>query len=628
MRESQFVEQNSGKWASFEKALNSRKKDPETLQQSLVEITDDLSYAQTYYKNRSVRVYLNGLAQRVYNLIYKNRRNLLGSVKTFFIDDVPRIMYHARKELLVAFIVLLFSVAIGIFSSMKDKGFAEAILGADYISETIENIKSGDPMGVYKDEAQISMFYRIAVNNLTVSLYVFLFGLFASYGALVLMVRNGVMLGVFIHFFYARNLGTDFNFTVWMHGTIEVLTLVVETVAGMLLGRGLIYPGTYSRSKAFTIWGRRGAMVFLSTIPFIITAAFIESFLTRHTELPYVFRGLLILLSLALMVVYFVWLPYKRFRYTKDFEKDLPELRAETDIEFKPDTIYSSGAIFLKSIQLIGTSFSFVIRKTIIITVLYIGLLYLFCGDRLVTQFKVLQPDFSDILVKLLTFKFSLFSQMFENLYLLFNSEHSIRLHLLTSLWLTGIAYTGLIVFSRQLQVASIGKWRLLLNSFLFASCINSLLFFDSGLVLFCYVLFSVPMLVVLINLVLGIRKGNIFSVIASYWGNGISRMSGMVLMQLLVQFFAMIFLIAPVYYFLVYVVEINIPMGQEAYHIYVTLSGLLSMAFLITLSSIFMVIQSIYLTYTIKEIADAEGLRSKITDIGATKKKYGFEAE
>jgi hypothetical protein len=127
---------------------------------------------------------------------------------------------------------------------------------------------------------------------------------------------------------------------------------------------------------------------------------------------------------------------------------------------------------------------------------------------------------------------------------------------------------------------------------------------------------------------VLGIRKGNIFSVIAAYWGNGISRMSGMVLMQLLLVFFAMLFLIAPVYYFLVYVVEINIPMGQEAYHIYVTLSGLLSMGCLITLASVFIVIQSTFLTYTIKEIADAEGLRARIEDIGNTKKAYGFETE
>ena len=133
MRESQFVEQNSGKWAAFEKALNSRKKDPETLRKSLIEVTDDLSYAQTYYKNRSVRVYLNGLAQKVYNLIYRNRRNLLGSIKTFFIDDVPRIMYHARKELLVAFIVLLVSIGIGIFSSVRGNGFGTAILGADYV---------------------------------------------------------------------------------------------------------------------------------------------------------------------------------------------------------------------------------------------------------------------------------------------------------------------------------------------------------------------------------------------------------------------------------------------------------------------------------------------------------------
>ena len=71
MRESKFVEQNQAKWADFEKELSFAKKDPEKLRAQLIQVTDDLSYAKTFYKNRSVRVYLNGLAQKIYINIYK-----------------------------------------------------------------------------------------------------------------------------------------------------------------------------------------------------------------------------------------------------------------------------------------------------------------------------------------------------------------------------------------------------------------------------------------------------------------------------------------------------------------------------------------------------------------------------
>ena len=40
--------------------------DPEALSNLYLDITDDLGYAQTYYKRRTIRVYLNQLAQRVF----------------------------------------------------------------------------------------------------------------------------------------------------------------------------------------------------------------------------------------------------------------------------------------------------------------------------------------------------------------------------------------------------------------------------------------------------------------------------------------------------------------------------------------------------------------------------------
>lgn len=628
MRESKFVEQNKEKWSRFEEELKSRKKDPDALRSGFIEITDDLSYSRTFYKNRSVRVYLNGLAQRVYHSVYRNRRDLLSNIRVFFLEEVPRILFYSRKELLIAFLVLLLSVGIGIFSSMKDAEFARSILGDDYVSKTIANIESGNPMGVYKDEGQLSMFYRIAVNNLTVSLYVFLFGLFASYGALVLMVRNGVLLGGFMYFFYSRQLSTEFNFTVWMHGTIEILTLVVETVAGMLLGRGLIYPGTMSRAKAFSVWGRRGAMVFLSTIPFIITAAFIESFLTRHTELPNVIRGLLIVLSLVVMVFYFVWLPYKRYKNTTDTELGIPELKPETSIDFKTGVIYNSGAIFLKSIQVVSRYFSQMIRFSAIIAFIYIALLYNSNKTYVLREFNLLNLDFTDLMIKLLSFRFSLFSQLYNNLGVLFNPNQSIIYFIFSSLWIGSITITGIFYVKRSLGLESISRSHIFAYGFLFSFCINSFLFFDDFLLRALYVLMTVPFLVILSNEVFRIRRGNVLGNIVAYISNGYGRMLGMSAMFMLMNFFAMLFLITPFYYLLIYVLEMNVTLSQSDYHFYVTMIVMFSMCFLITFGSIFLVIQSVFLTHTIREVADASGLREKIANIGKAKKAYGIETE
>ena len=74
MRETDFINQNKNKWAELEELLHEDVKDPDKLSSLFVQVTDDLSYSRTFYPNRSVRVYLNNIAQQVFYRIYKNKK--------------------------------------------------------------------------------------------------------------------------------------------------------------------------------------------------------------------------------------------------------------------------------------------------------------------------------------------------------------------------------------------------------------------------------------------------------------------------------------------------------------------------------------------------------------------------
>jgi len=74
MQETEFISRNKDKWQEFEQVLANKNKDPERLTDLFIETSDDLSYSRTYYSKRSVRVYLNGIAQQVYQAIYKNKK--------------------------------------------------------------------------------------------------------------------------------------------------------------------------------------------------------------------------------------------------------------------------------------------------------------------------------------------------------------------------------------------------------------------------------------------------------------------------------------------------------------------------------------------------------------------------
>ncbi|MBQ0737155.1 stage II sporulation protein M, partial [Aquimarina celericrescens] len=52
-----------------------------------------------------------------------------------------------------------------------------------------------------------------------------------------------------------------------------------------------------------------GLKVVLSTVPFFVIAGFLESFVTRHTEMPDWLAILIISLSLALILFYYVYYP-------------------------------------------------------------------------------------------------------------------------------------------------------------------------------------------------------------------------------------------------------------------------------------------------------------------------------
>jgi uncharacterized membrane protein SpoIIM required for sporulation len=628
MRESKFVEQNKEKWAQFEKDLKSKKRDPHLLRAHLIEITDDLSFSRTFYKNRSVRIYLNGLGQQVYNNIYKNKRDFFRSLGTFFTEDIPKILFHSRRELLVSFLLLVISVAIGIFSSARDEQFARSILGDAYVEETIHNIQKGDPMGIYKESGQVEMFLYIATNNLRVSLIVFIFGLIASYGAVVVMVQNGIMLGVFMYFFYSRNLASDFNLAVWMHGTIEILTLVVETVAGMLLGRGLIYPGTLSRSKAFSVWGKRGAMLFLSTVPFILLAAFIESFLTRHTEMPNIIRLAVIILSAALMVFYFVLYPYYKFRRTKDTDLGMPELKPETSLDFKTDTIYSNGNIFLKSIQLFGSRLSGILKFTVCGSMIYLGLVALFYMEDGIRAFKLLNIEFEEFVFRLLTSKINKFMQMYGNVSILFNSNEDIVMYFLSSLWIAAILYFGLYLAGKQLTNITFQKLRAILYSVAFSLVMNLLMMGDSVLAVLLFILVSPLSIVVLSNSVFKINQKDILTSLFQYVKSGFARMSGVMLLFLIISFFGLILIISPFSYIAIWLMEMNVEMSANTYTLTLQLVMMFAFIALMTFSILFYVVQCIYLSFSIHEIAEAKGLVAGIDRIGETRKAYGIETE
>ncbi|MDJ0646602.1 MAG: stage II sporulation protein M [Flavobacteriaceae bacterium] len=312
MREAAFIKKNKEKWLLFENVLQYKAKvSPDKLSDLYIEITDDLSYATTFYPNSNTVGYLNGIASTAHQKIYKTKKEGKNRFINFFKEEFPLEFYRHQKQLLIAFLVFAFFTIVGMYSASEDSNFVRLILGDAYVNMTLENIEKGDPMAVYKKANETKMFLGITINNIRVAMYALLLGLLFSVGTLYIMMQNGIMLGSFLYFFYEKDLLWESSRTIWIHGTIEISVIIIASCAGMVMGNGLLFPRTYSRLESFKRSAKSALKIMLSTIPFFIVAGFLEGFVTRHTEMPDWLAIFIISGSLALIVFYYVIHPIR-----------------------------------------------------------------------------------------------------------------------------------------------------------------------------------------------------------------------------------------------------------------------------------------------------------------------------
>lgn len=330
MREARFIKKNVERWNEYQ---NTPTEDPDELASRFVNLLDDLSYAKTYYPQSNVTRWINGLAAGIYQSIYQNRKHSLTDLWNFWKYELPLLFRKHHKVLWFSFFLFISFVIMAVFSSVTDPEYArnyfENKVQKGYYDTTIDMINAGDPFGVYRDKNPFSMFIRIAFNNIKVSFLTVISGISFGAGTLWLMWNNGFMLGCFQYIFFSQGLGWQSVLVIWIHGTIEIFSIVVAGCAGFLLGKSLLFPGTYTRKQSFLRGAKDAVKISLALVPFFIIAAFFESYVThlmsntfaKHSTdigLPVSVSIFILVGSLSLMVWYFVIYPIRL--HQKGFE--------------------------------------------------------------------------------------------------------------------------------------------------------------------------------------------------------------------------------------------------------------------------------------------------------------------
>jgi uncharacterized membrane protein SpoIIM required for sporulation len=317
MREQTFIKQNKDKWLDFEsKIFGKEASNPDELSSLYIHLMNDLAYAQTFYPKSKTILYLNNLAAKTFQKIYATKKEEGNRLVHFFKTEVPLLVYEYRRYLYYAFIFFFVFTAIGVVSAIYDADFIRMILGDHYVNMTLENIEKGDPVAVYKSGSNWGSHIGITLNNLKVGFYNYILGFFGGLGTIWILFQNSVMLGAFQYLFYKHHVFWPSVRGIWIHGSMEIFAIVVEAMAGLILGASILFPQTYSRYESLKRGVKVSLKIFLSTFPFTIAAGFLEGYVTRYSNIMSKWLSVGIILT-TLTAITFYYFIYPKIVYQK-----------------------------------------------------------------------------------------------------------------------------------------------------------------------------------------------------------------------------------------------------------------------------------------------------------------------
>jgi hypothetical protein len=162
----------------------------------------------------------------------------------------------------------------------------------------------------------------------------------------------------------------------------------VGTAAGITMGKGWLFPGTYTRFQSFKRAAKRGITIMVGVTIMLIFAAIIEGFVTRYTQVNDLVRGMFILSCFASILFYYGW--YPRYKARQGFAKPLEDTPMAPDGVYQLDynQIRSRGQIFGDTFAFFQNNISLYLKTSLICSILFCVFLFVAHGKMANTLFK------------------------------------------------------------------------------------------------------------------------------------------------------------------------------------------------------------------------------------------------
>ncbi len=242
----------------------------------------DLATIREDASSRNLAHYLNQLLGRAHNLIYMGRRSKPVGLIKFYRETFPQIFHETLPYTIAATAIFFATAAAGLMVTLVDPGFSRYFLGPAMI-DTIEKQRMWTHSIVSLKPLESS---HIMTNNLSVSLTTFALGVTAGLGTVFMLAFNGLLFGVVSGACWRAGMIGQLMSFVAPHGVIELPAIFIAGGAGLLLAKGMLFPGTLPRRASLAAEGSRAVRLVLGIIPMLIVAGTIEGFVSPTDLAP------------------------------------------------------------------------------------------------------------------------------------------------------------------------------------------------------------------------------------------------------------------------------------------------------------------------------------------------------
>jgi uncharacterized membrane protein SpoIIM required for sporulation len=240
-------------------------------------VSAHLSHARAYYADPGLTARLTGLVAQANSVIYsKGRGRPLRSAGRFFTETFPAAVWFNRRLVIIAALLLLVPATAFAIWFANSSAVRDLVLPPEVEAAALE----AEFEDYYSSQAAEQFAGQVFINNIQVSFLAFAGGILLCVPTALLLVYNGVAVGLWAGFFADIGHLDKFFGLILPHGLLELTAVFIAAAAGLALGWAVIAPGDRTRAAALAEEGRRSVVIVIGLVFIFAVAAVIEAIVT------------------------------------------------------------------------------------------------------------------------------------------------------------------------------------------------------------------------------------------------------------------------------------------------------------------------------------------------------------